>query len=700
MSQSRHTARLAGLCPTEFVIPVRRWVLGRRHLTWWWRDVHRSERPYVHCGCNCEVSVRLLASFYSVVDCLYILNVSSTSWQTSLWSVLIDRRSRPSPSTSGGFSTLTASRVSTSQYESALYALGHRPWYRLSVSHVVGSGCIMTAWHGLCALVVIIVRCALGISSFLLSDPLMVAPLDHLHLPVDLNAVPTDVAIDSLNVPSNLPAAPQIWLLCSFRSSGRPDFEPLNDRRMEWSPVHPTAHGASVWVPQCPAVRPPRRTFPLRTWCNVPSAPFPALLTDWTCSAFLCPLWTWPRSCKSYAPTVSSSEPPPGPAITPQSEFGPPRLTLFVEMPLDRYVNTLTAMINDGRFNHIGHAVVHFEGQTACGVWLRINSWDSSQGRRARLRAGVLYHVVGEPHVAISRLRFRSEATPSPPLPRLDLCHASCPPVCLPAWCWPAASCGPPNLPTPPCPEPAPPPHPPHAPDFSAPCVAPHRCQVCQELTSIVPWFHRTVHPILPPCGGVPRASSVGQSSTLPSPPSSPLPLHTCSRCGCSSPVHALLYRPLQPLSQPAMHPPSPLCFSAWPCCPSVAPWSLSLILPGLRLLLSSTWPLLCGLLLYPLHESSVPPQTTTASPTAELPTSWLFRASSTRLLCWFLQPSLHKPPLCAPRSLVPVNGAVTPPSLVQSLTLMLSTIGSWALSVAWTSWVSTSFVSRKPSHF
>ena len=70
----------------------------------------------------------------------------------------------------------------------------------------------------------------------------------------------------------------------------------------------------------------------------------------------------------------------------PQSEFGPPRLTRFLEMPLDRYVNVVTAMINDGRFSHIGHEVLRLEGQTAWGVWLRINHWDSSQGRRARLR--------------------------------------------------------------------------------------------------------------------------------------------------------------------------------------------------------------------------------------------------------------------------------------------------------------------------
>ena len=65
----------------------------------------------------------------------------------------------------------------------------------------------------------------------------------------------------------------------------------------------------------------------------------------------------------------------------------------YLEMPLDRYVNMLPAMINDGRFSHMGHAFLRLEVQTAWGVWLRINHWDSSQGRRARLRVGVLYHM-------------------------------------------------------------------------------------------------------------------------------------------------------------------------------------------------------------------------------------------------------------------------------------------------------------------
>ena len=82
-------------------------------------------------------------------------------------------------------------------------------------------------------------------------------------------------------------------------------------------------------------------------------------------------------------------------------------------MPLDRYVNIVTSMINDGRFSHIGHGVLRLEGQTAWGVWLRINHWDSSQGRRARLR------------VSIPRRKPHSDFpwVSAPSFPGLDVCH-------------------------------------------------------------------------------------------------------------------------------------------------------------------------------------------------------------------------------------------------------------------------------------
>ena len=65
------------------------------------------------------------------------------------------------------------------------------------------------------------------------------------------------------------------------------------------------------------------------------------------------------RPCASH--TIAST------SDVPASEFGPHRLTRYLEMLLDLYVNVLTAMINHGRFSHTGHAVIRWEGQTAWG---------------------------------------------------------------------------------------------------------------------------------------------------------------------------------------------------------------------------------------------------------------------------------------------------------------------------------------------
>ena len=62
-------------------------------------------------------------------------------------------------------------------------------------------------------------------------------------------------------------------------------------------------------------------------------------------------------------------------------------------MPRDQYYATVNAMITAGRFNHTGEASVRLEGQTAWGVWLRVDHWRASRGA-SRLRCGVLYHPV------------------------------------------------------------------------------------------------------------------------------------------------------------------------------------------------------------------------------------------------------------------------------------------------------------------
>ena len=46
-------------------------------------------------------------------------------------------------------------------------------------------------------------------------------------------------------------APPPVWPLCCNRLGGPPDFVPLDDRRMEWSPIHPAASGSnSIWIGQ------------------------------------------------------------------------------------------------------------------------------------------------------------------------------------------------------------------------------------------------------------------------------------------------------------------------------------------------------------------------------------------------------------------------------------------------------------------
>ena len=74
-----------------------------------------------------------------------------------------------------------------------------------------------------------------------LSDPLLTASFEHLNISIDFNAHPANSSLNSL----------PIFPLCCTHSCGPPDFEPLDDRCMEWSPIHPFAQGSSsAWVPQ------------------------------------------------------------------------------------------------------------------------------------------------------------------------------------------------------------------------------------------------------------------------------------------------------------------------------------------------------------------------------------------------------------------------------------------------------------------
>ena len=74
-------------------------------------------------------------------------------------------------------------------------------------------------------------------------------------------------------------------------------------------------------------------------------------------------------------------------------EAGPVRLTRFLEMSLEQHYSTVNAMVNEGRFEHNGHATIRVEGASSWGVWLRVDHWPSAVGHHPQLRCGVLFHV-------------------------------------------------------------------------------------------------------------------------------------------------------------------------------------------------------------------------------------------------------------------------------------------------------------------
>ena len=78
-----------------------------------------------------------------------------------------------------------------------------------------------------------------------LSDPLLAASFEHLNIPIDFNAPPANSSVNSLCVSLTTCHVSLPFSLCCAHICGPPDFEPLNDRRMEWSPIHPSAQGSS-----------------------------------------------------------------------------------------------------------------------------------------------------------------------------------------------------------------------------------------------------------------------------------------------------------------------------------------------------------------------------------------------------------------------------------------------------------------------
>ena len=91
--------------------------------------------------------------------------------------------------------------------------------------------------------------CNQSLADFARSSLFLASSLFHGCM-VDLDRAPSNQAIDSLVVPDDFPPLPPIYPLCCTRVGGPPEFEPLDDRRMEWSPLHPSNDGATSWVPQ------------------------------------------------------------------------------------------------------------------------------------------------------------------------------------------------------------------------------------------------------------------------------------------------------------------------------------------------------------------------------------------------------------------------------------------------------------------
>ena len=117
-----------------------------------------------------------------------------------------------------------------------------------------------------------------------LTDPFVATSLAHHNLSLDLQRAPSNSLVNSLHG-RNLPPEPDIWPLCCFRTSGPPDFAPVDDRRMEWSRCNPHLKGG----PQ---------SGRLNGSAALVGAPLP-----WTTS----PRWTWFRALLAPLPQVLCS---------------------------------------------------------------------------------------------------------------------------------------------------------------------------------------------------------------------------------------------------------------------------------------------------------------------------------------------------------------------------------------------------------
>ena len=133
-----------------------------------------------------------------------------------------------------------------------------------------------------------------------------------------------------------------------------PPFPPPVDAPLPCHPVDPPVPSPAPSPPTAaPSLSPPRSPF-----ASLPPSTAPVSGT----SDLPPPVVAGPFAQHPAPPSVVTSPPVPQvSSFSPLSEFGPPRLTRYLEMSLDRYVNIVTSMINDGRFSHIGHGVLRLE---------------------------------------------------------------------------------------------------------------------------------------------------------------------------------------------------------------------------------------------------------------------------------------------------------------------------------------------------
>ena len=136
-----------------------------------------------------------------------------------------------------------------------------------------------------------------------LTDPLVATSLAHHNLSLDLQRAPSNSLVNSLHG-LNLPPEPDIWPLRCTRTSGPPDFAPVDDCRMQWSPLQRLNGSATLvgapflWT-----------TSPRWTWFRALLAPLPQVLcsTDQLEGLFVSVSPVAEKSTSHHNPTPTSS---------------------------------------------------------------------------------------------------------------------------------------------------------------------------------------------------------------------------------------------------------------------------------------------------------------------------------------------------------------------------------------------------------